>query len=240
MSQGLDGGGTLFILFGRHRGEFRAWFEFNPNKVVIAELEGRLCTMLENGMYSLVERGIVTYSEFAIDVPNAQIEDYVFLSRSHRQQDLGWINNGGIYIGSRRHGELHFHIYDKQRQLREAENTVVENSWLRVEARISGKRRFPLRSVLQLPSPFLNLLVLRRSCVEQVIADGLLGNIISAQGMPHEIQCQMSCLNGQQKKSVLHRLSEFEVDWWGPDLLWGRLEASLGWLHEGMSYSGRA
>lgn len=240
VSQRLDGGGTLFIRYGKHRGRFRAWFEFNPSKVVIAELEGRICTMLEKGMYSLFERGIVTYCEFAIDVPGAQIEDFVFLSRTHRQQDLGWIGNGGIYIGSRKHGELYFHIYDKQRQLREAENTEVVDSWLRIEARLSGKRRFPLCTILQLPSPFSSLLVLRRSCVEQFIDDGLLGDLFAVNGDPHEIQYQVSFLDGQKKKIVIDRLNNSEVEWWRPDVLWGRLRESLGWMAEGVSYSGWA
>lgn len=236
VSQVLDGGGTLFILFGRHRGEFRAWFEFNPNKVVIAELEGRLCTMLEKGLHSLVERGVVTYCEFAIDVPNAQIEDYVFLSRTHRQQDLGWIGNGSIYIGSRRHGELYFNIYDKQKQLREVEEKVVDDPLLRIEARISGKRRFPLHDILALPSPFSNLLVMRCSDVEHFIADGLLGDHLCVPGTPHEIQYQLSSLTGPHRKPITDRLSEIEVGWWSPDLLWDRLWASLGWLQEGMGY----
>lgn len=236
VSQELDGGGTLFILYGRHRGQFRAWFEFNPNKVEIAELEGRLSTMLEKGMYSLVERGIVAYCEFAIDVPDAQIEDYVFLSRTHRQQGLDWIDRGSVYIGSRSHGELYFCIYDKKRQLLKKDGIVVDHPLLRIEARISGKRRFPLRDILMEPSPFSSLLVLRRSDVEQFIADGFLGDVLAVDGMPHELQYQLAGLQGPHKKPIIDRLSKIEVAWWEPELLWGRLPASLDWLLEGVSY----
>lgn len=237
VSQELDGGGTLFIRFGNHRGDFKAWIEFNPNKVDIAEVSGHLLTMLENGMCSLVTRGVVAYCEFAIDVPNAKIEDYVFISRTHRQQNLGWIDQGTIYIGSLSHGELSFCIYDKQKQLREAEGKVVDHPLLRIEARISGKRRFPLNDILKEPSPFSSLLVMRRGELEQFIADGFLGDVLSVSGAPHELQYQLKGLQERRhKKPIIDRLSEIEVEWWKPYLLWGRLEASLGWLQEGLSY----
>ncbi len=240
VNQRLNGGGNLFVLFGKHRGEFRAWFGFNPNKVVMWELEGHLNMMLEKGILTLIERGIVTHCEFAIDVPNEQMDHLVFLSRTHRQQDLTWLDRGGLYVGSRHHGELYFHIYDKRKELREVKGEEVGHPLLRIEARISGNRRFHFRELLELASPFTCLLVIEVGRVIQLHNEELLGDVLSIQGQPCEIQYQLGSLTGSRKKWVLERLSNYEVAWWKPGMLWKRLEESLAWMVEGVRYGGWA
>jgi len=237
VSQELEGGGTLFMRYGRHRGEFRAWFEFNPNKVMIVELAGRVNTMLEKGIYSLLERGTVTYCEFAMDVPNAQIEDYIFLSRTHHRYDFTWTDRGSIDIGSRKFGDLYFHIYDKRRQLKEVEKKALDRPRLRIEARISGKRKFPLFALLELQNPFSTLLVLRKDGVAKISEGAPIGSVAFA-GAPHEAQLELSKLVSKEKKSAIELLSKFEVGWWKPDVPWKRLEESLDWLTEGVACSG--
>lgn len=237
VSQALDEGGTLYVMYGKLKGEFRGWFEFNPGKVSMAELEGRLSIILDRGFYSLLERGIVSYCEFAVDILHAKFDDYLFLSRTHHNYDLGWIDKGTLYIGSREHGELSFIVYDKQKQLSDVEGEEVGHPWLRIEARLRGDRRFPFMDILTLPDPFANLLVLRRSCVVQAIEDGLLDDIFSIKGAPHEVQYQLACLAGPTRKAVADRLSEYQPSWWHPGL-WKRLEDSLHWLAEGLAYEG--
>ncbi len=236
VSQPLTGGGCLFIRYGYSHKMFKAIFEFNPNHVQMSELHGHLNLLLHHGYWSLLKRGIVTECEFAVDIKDAKFHDYLFLDRKIRSGSSGFRMVGSDYVGSHR-SNRNFLAYDKRKELLDHKKYELGHDKLRIEARIRGAYRFPLKEIAGFASPFNSLLVINRYAFAASAVP-----IVSK--LREQLQHNDSCLQlAYLGLSPKHRLQAFAAlsamkpIWWQPETIWANfpqshfVSASTNWLH---------
>lgn len=237
ISQPLEEGGCLFIRYGYSHKMFKAFFEFNPNLVDMLELAGHLDLLLNDGYSSLHQRGIVTYCEFAADIPHAKFQDYVFLDSRLRSGCSGYSSVGSDYIGSRR-SNRNFLAYDKRKQLVDCGKQGPKFDLLRIEARIRGSCRFLLSEIAAVASPFKTLIVVDRNAFAASADTSILK--VREELLHHEgcLQLAYSSLSKQQRQLAVAALSAMQPIWWQPDVIWASFPhsqfvaaGSTQWLH---------
>lgn len=237
VSQPLSQGGCLFIRYGYSHKMFKAIFEFNPNHVDMTELHGHLSLMLHHGYWSLLERGIVTKCEFAVDVKDVKFKDHIYLDHKLRSGSSGLRFLGSDYVGSRR-SNRRFLAYDKRKQLLDTNKGDLGYDLLRVEARFGGAKRFPLKDIAAVESPFKTFKVIDRHAFEASTLPAiskLRDQLPYNDGCLQLAYCSLTPKHRQQAEAAL---STIQPGWWQPNTIWASFPhsqfvatGSTKWLH---------
>jgi hypothetical protein len=230
--QKLSAGGTLLVRHGRSHGKHFGTVEFNPGKCSMSELCGHFDLLFNNGYASLLERGIVTYCEFAIDVDHVLFGDYMYLDRRLATGFSGYNALGTEYLGSSR-SPRHLIAYDKRKQLLDKSKVDLGYNKLRIEAKVSGANRFPFNELSCVENPFASLLVLRRDKFQKCNADLIKQLRHSMEVFDDSLQRAYASLAPKQKGQVATLLEPMMPCWWQPKSIWPKLHQNLGWTIPG-------
>jgi hypothetical protein len=228
----LPEGGSLTVMYGQAGGKQCAWFQINPRKLSpsdLATLRGHLTILLDDGFGTLMQSGMVSYAEIAIDVHGASFADYLYVDKFMRTGNGGYEKLGTAYLGSLK-SDRRFTCYDKSSE-QEGKGIYAEPT-LRLEAKLSGTKQFPLNDVLNLASPFASLLVIDRQALavsKHPLARKFCKAVQHAGVSPQKIYYQ---LPNPQRQVLYKVLSELQPDWWKPPIIWTGFADSLGWLFE--------
>ncbi len=225
MSQPLENGGCLFIRYGYSHKIFKAFLEFNPNHIDMFELRGHLTLLLHHGYDSLLERGIVTYCEFAADVKDAKFQDYLYLDAKLRSGSSFLRFNGSDYVGSERSNRS-FLAYDKRKELLDHKKENLAYDLLRIEARLRGSKHFPLKDISAVDSPFGSCHVIDRSTFEMSSTPAI--SALRDQ-LPYNdgcLQLAYASLNSKLRQQARCELKSMQPHWWKPKDIWKTLPDS--------------
>lgn len=219
-NQPLVGGGNLYVRYGRHRGAFRAWVEFNPDKAHLGELAFHFNLMLPQGFETLALWGYVYYCELFIDIYGVSFDQHCFLDPRLQTGCDSYYDQGTIYLGSRQ-GARSLTIYDKRRERANAgELSGVER--LRIETKLRGSHS-RIGELVDLPNPFLRLLVAER---QQLMASvGPAAKRMAwylNQDVP--ISTTYAQFDSLQRKQAVADLAAMTPPWWRPAELFGQFD----------------
>ncbi|MEP6632740.1 MAG: hypothetical protein ABJA62_00880 [Luteimonas sp.] len=225
MSQPLENGGCLFIRYGYSHKRFKAFLEFNPNHIDMFELRGHLTLLLHHGYDSLLERGIVTYCEFAADVKDAKLQDYLYLDAKLRCGSSLRRFIGSDYVGSERSNRS-FLAYDKRKELLDHKKDNLTYDLLRIEARLRGAKYFPLKDISAVESPFDSFHVIDRAVFES-------SDLPALSALREQLPCFDGCLqlayaslSPKLKQQARCSLKSMQPNWWKPKDIWKTLPNS--------------
>lgn len=232
--QPLNGNAKFLIKYGCCRGRQCVWFEFNPSKCdddAFAKLKSYFSLLLENGFRSLVMRGVVTYSELAIDVDNVKFSDYIFIDTALRSGSNVYESLGTAYIGSKLGGRS-FTCYDKRKEMLNNKMPDLGHDRLRIEAKLRGTSNCDFDEVLNRVCPFFTLLVLDAKELELSTDPA----IVSFRSQLDCSKDSAQAVYSSQLKPVRTKLREafqgVAAPWWQPSIIWERYPLSLNWIEE--------
>lgn len=198
--------------------------EFNPSKSHASDALAVVDTMIPNGYQLLIEEGISTRMDFAVDIFKEEISDFNFWY-PNIEKTSGHYNKGKTetyYLGVKSSSKQ-FCIYDKGAEIKSKnvgaliKKEIPPYPVTRVEARIL--KRIPLNNLASTPNPFSKLGV-------------------SKYGSPNPSDCQFnlflkacSAFGAQDvllslpehiRKEYRKRLSEKTPSWWNHESIWAQ------------------
>jgi len=217
----------LHILYGLLHKKFRAWFEFNPGKGNLADVEGLLKVVLHYGHGSLVQRASITKCEIAIDVDDVCFDDYFFLEPAFLSHYDIYQSSGTQYLGFR-HGARSFTCYDKRKELSDMHGIDLGYDRLRIEAKLRPKG-VPLAALVELANPFAALLVIDRQLLAAT-QSAALHPLQLADSSHSSVQDAYRALAKQQRALVRQEVSHVQPTWWQPHALWQGYPEAHQWL----------
>ncbi len=234
INQPLNDETNLFIKYGYSHGRHFAWFEFNPSKCdgdAFAKIKGYLNLLLEDGCWSLIVRGVVTYSELAIDINDAKFSDYLFIDTSLRSGSNAYESIGTAYLGSKLGGRS-FTCYDKRKEMLNKGAPDLGQDRLRIEAKLRGASACDFAELFERECPFSTLLVL--DAKELALSTDPI--IVSFRSHLASSTDSVQKIYSSQLKSVRAKLRDsfkgVTAKWWQPNLIWEHYPLSLNWIDE--------
>lgn len=224
-------GMTLYVRFGFVHGRYWSWIEVNPSRLNFNNgyhLRACLDLLFTYGATTLWHKARLSRVDFAIDAKPAKFQDYLFLDRrlssSHHQLDL----KGTTYLGALG-GARSYCAYDKAKQLHEVEGLTVNESRLRLEARIRKPGEHAFNTLFSVPNPFQSLMVVDRKVFLAGGATGL-QSLRKRVATGEPLDCIYRQMPAQTKKGVWEQLQESKPSWWEPANIWKDLGGAMGWL----------
>jgi hypothetical protein len=225
--QPLASGSAIACRFGRHKGAFRSWTQFNPSKSSLGALNLHFQLMLEQGFKTLMRYGQLTSVEFFADFDGANFSQFCYFDTQLRTANTTYEDDGTVYLGNPR-CRRSFCAYDKGKQLQEAFGQVSPSGpRLRVEARL--RNAGPLRDIAQLKNPFKTFCVLDRDVLAaSAVPSALkLKNMI---GWGLSAQDAFMILQPQEQIALINAMPSLQPPWWNAEEVWSAIMSSLGWM----------
>jgi hypothetical protein len=225
--QPLASGSAIACRFGRHKGAFRTWTQFNPSKSSLGALNLHFQLMLEQGFKTLVRYGQLTSVEFFADFDGAEFSQFCYLDTQLRTANAAFENDGTVYLGNR-HCRRSVCAYDKAKQLQEVFGQPYPSGGrLRVESRL--RNAGALSDIAKLKNPFKTLCVLNRDVLggSAVPAVRNLGNMI---GWGLSAQAAFMLLQPEEQVALINAMPTLQPAWWNVEEVWSAIISSLDWM----------
>ena len=225
--QPLASGNSVRCLYGRHKGAYRAWVEFNPTLSQLGELHFHLQLMFEQGFETMRRHGVISEVEFFVDVDGACFGDHLYVDTALRTANPGFAPAGTMYLGSM-YGNRSATIYDKAKQLAETKKILLPAPRLRLEAKVRGCVH-EMKNIEDMANPFATLQVIAKDALESVTTPAATAfRKHLAWGL--SAQAAYVNLSPAYKKDLAEALPALRPSWWDPDAAWITVKANLGWM----------
>ncbi len=155
--------GRFTVSYGCIKKKCYAWFKFNPTKLGKAGMNFMATyighSMMEKGASTLLDRGLASHLEIAVDIDGVEFDDHCFLDPTLRSEQAFWLEGGTLYLGSKLR---YLSIYDKRRELKKKSGVDLGHPRLRIEHVANDGRKYPCEGLEELSNPFSSLIVVRR------------------------------------------------------------------------------
>jgi hypothetical protein len=165
--KGKHEGTGLRLSFGSNAAGAYIAIECTPHKLTDDEwfdVRGNL-TAIFGGPEVVAKKFRLFEVELAVDIPQP-MDDFIFVVPKFRAENLAMLKMGQLEIGSKG-GNRWVRIYDKRKQLAEAKGVKIDHPLTRIEF-VRRRLKFTLATVMSMPNPFGEILVVPRQQIRQI------------------------------------------------------------------------
>ena len=221
---------TLHIRAGSSHGCLYGKFTFNPGKLLSeewAKFYEFFVTNFEYGYASVYHLGRLQYIEIAADFYGAHYDECFYVDTKLRTINDLFVSKGTVYLGAK-NAPRQLVVYDKAKELKEAQGIDSMVPQLRIEARLL--KNVKTTDLNELPNPFGTLIVVPKAQMLGLkIADKFWNAFQSKVKAGFEPQEAYLLFPSKNRKWISAVLKEIQCKWWDAEKVWeeGKIAAKI-------------